>query len=318
MNRLLSTAAVLALTAVAVAQQAPPQSNPAPAAGTPNPQATQPANAQKPQPPASGAAAGQGQTAPPAAGAAAPGAAQAAQPAGRKQPQAKSQDEYKAYQDAGAKTDLAEAEASADAFASKYPQSELKVFLFRRLMYLFQSGNNADKTIEMAKKVMEIDPNNPEALVTAAMVLSERTRETDLDKDERLAQAGQYANKAMETIDTDLFVPANADPTQVQGVKDVLRSMGQLALGTIEYIKKNYAAAQPYLEKATQLNPKDPVAWLRLAVVLDNQNKYADAMAAAGKAVEVAQPNSPESDMAKSEQARLQKLTSGQTAAPKQ
>ncbi|HEU5452890.1 MAG TPA: tetratricopeptide repeat protein [Terriglobales bacterium] len=295
----ITAAAVLVVAGMAAAQQQPPAAPPAGQQTSQPAQSTPPAQQPAAQP-----------------GAAAPAAAQA-EPA-KKQPQAKTQEEYKAYQDAGAKTDLAEAESAADAFATKYPQSELKVFLYRRLMYLYQSSNNAQKTIDMAKKVLEIDPNNPEALTTAAMVLSERTRETDLDKDERLAEASQYAGKALQTVDTDLFIPPNADPTQVQGVKDGLRSIAELALGTVEYIKKNYPAAQPHLEKATQLNPKDPVAWLRLAVVLDQQNKYPDAMAAANKAVEVAPPNSPEGDMAKSEQARLQKLTQSTPAAPKQ
>ena len=292
-------AVVLIAVATALAQQAP-------AGGAPASQPANPPAAQQNSKPASPAQPG-------AAAQAAP-----AQPPVKKQPQAKTQDEYKAYQDAGSKTDLNEAEAAADAFATKYPQSELKVFLYRRLMYLYQSANNAEKTVDMAKKVLEIDPDNPEALTTAAMVLSERTRETDLDKDERLAQAEQYANKALQSVDSDLFIPPNADPSQVQNVKDGLRSIAELALGTVEYIKKNFAGAQPYLEKATQLNPKDPIAWLRLSVVLDQQNKYADAMTAANKAVEVAPPNSPEGEMAKSEQARLQKLTQGTPAAPKQ
>lgn len=271
------------------AQNQPTQSQPAP---------SQPAQGQATQQPAPGAA---------------------AQPAGKPQPQAKSQEEFQAYQAAGSKTDPTEAEAAATDFATKYPQSELKVFLFRRLMYIYQSANNADKTLDIAKKILAMDPNNPEALVTSAMVLSERTRETDLDKDERLKEAKGYAQKALTTIDTDLFVPAGSDPAQVEQVKNVLKSMADLAIGTADYINKDYAAATPTLQKATELNPKDPVAWLRLSVVLDNQKKYPEAMAAISKALEVAPPNSPEANMAKSEQDRLQKLSAGTTpAAPKQ
>ena len=307
MKSFLAVAAVLGLAAgMAVAQTT------APAAPSSAPQATQapaspgPATQQPNQPPAANQPSAQG----------AQPAAQPAQPAGRKQPQAKTQEEYKAYQEAGAKTDLSQAESAADAFAEKFPQSDLRVFLYRRLMYLYQSANNADKTLDMAKKMLAVDPNNPEALVTAAMVLSERTRETDLDRDQRLAEATKYANQALQSVETDLFVPANADPAQVQNVKNVLRGMADLALGTVEYLKKNYTGAQPYLEQATQLNPKDPVSWLRLAVVLDQQNKYPDAMTAANKAVEVAPANSPEAEMAKSEQARLQKLVPGGSATP--
>ena len=52
--------------------------------------------------------------------------AQAARAAGSQVLQAKSQEELKAYQDASTKTDPAEMEAAADAFAAKYPNSDLK------------------------------------------------------------------------------------------------------------------------------------------------------------------------------------------------
>ena len=284
-------------------QASPAQAQP----GQAQPAQSQPAQGQQAQPAQGQAAQGQ----PPAAG-------QAAQPAGKPQPQAKTQDEYKAYQEAGAKADPAEAEAAANEFAVKFPQSDLKVFLYRRLMYLYQSANNADKTLDIAKKILTLEPRNPEALVTAAMVLTERTRETDLDKDERLGEATKYAQTALESIDTDLFVPPNADPAQVAGVKNVLRGMAELALGTAAYINKDYTTALPHLQQATTLNPKDPVTWLRLSVVLDAQNKYPDALAAVNKSLEVAAPNSPEANLAKAEQQRLQKLTGGSAPAPKQ
>src|SRR5512140_363360 len=81
----------------------------------------QTAGTQQQKPPApSGAQAAPGQQ--PAA------ATPPAQPAGpsgsRRPPQAKNQDEFKAFQEANAKTAPAETEAAADAFAQKFPDSE--------------------------------------------------------------------------------------------------------------------------------------------------------------------------------------------------
>ena len=71
---------------------------------------------------------------------------------GKAMPQAKSQEEYKAYQDAIAATGPAAGEAAAEAFAAKYPDSELRALIYRKAMYDYQNANNGDKTVEMAKK----------------------------------------------------------------------------------------------------------------------------------------------------------------------
>ena len=72
--------------------------------------------------------------------------------AGNRVLQAKSQDELKAYQDASAKTDPAEMAAAADAFAAKYPNSEMKGTLYVRAMGLYAQANNSEKLIEIGKK----------------------------------------------------------------------------------------------------------------------------------------------------------------------
>ncbi len=237
--------------------------------------------------------------------------AQAAPGGTHPMPQAKSQDELKAYQDAVAKTTPADTEASTDAFAAKYPQSELRLLLYRKAMYDYQGANNADKTIAMAQKMLAIDPNDPEALVTFATVTAQSTRATDLDRDERLNQATADATKALQTIDTDLMVPANAPPERITAYKNSLRAMAYDALGTIAMVKKDYPAAESNLRKSSELNPQpDPVTWLRLSVALDQQQKYPQALDAANKAVQYSADAPQANNLAKMERDRLQKLVS--------
>src|SRR5215472_16549483 len=64
---------------------------------------------------------------------------------GQHQPQAKSADEYTAYNAAAAKTDAAQLEAAADEFAQKFPVSELKELLYVRAMNMYQQQNNTGK-----------------------------------------------------------------------------------------------------------------------------------------------------------------------------
>ncbi|MGZ4818964.1 MAG: tetratricopeptide repeat protein [Terriglobales bacterium] len=258
---------------------------------------------------------------PGAAGQTAPAAQQApgqGSTTGRAMPQAKTQDEFKAYQDAASKTTAADAEAAADAFAAKFPDSELRTLLYRKAMYDYQNANNGEKTIAMAKKLMAIDPNNPEALVTFATVTAQSTRETDLDRDERLNEAVADANKALQTIDTDLLTPPNAPPDRVDAYKKSVRAMAYDALGTVAMVKKDYPTAETNLRKSAELNAQpDPVTWLRLSVALDQQKKYPEALEAANKAVQYSADSPQANNLAKMERDRLQKLmSSGGAAAP--
>lgn len=238
-----------------------------------------------------------------------PGAA--AQPQGKTPPQAKSQEEFKAYQEAGSKTDPAEAEAAADAFAAKYKDSEIRTILYHRVMQLYQNTNNADKAIENGRKILAIDPNDPVANVMVATFISERTRDTDLDKDERLAEAQKDANKALETVDTDFAYPPGTPQEQVDAAKAMIKSMAYSALGATETVKENYPAAEKYFEQSVTV-PKsqaDAITWLQYALVLDKDKKYQDALVKANQAFNASQPGSPVQTLVQRERERLLKLT---------
>src|ERR1700693_11800 len=118
-------------------------------------------------------------------------AGQAAAPAGKRPPQAKTQEEFAAYKAAVALTDAAAQEKAANDFAAKFPDSELRPVVYKSVMHLYLQVNNGDKMIEMAQKILSYDADDPEALVGTAQVLAERTRDTDLDRDQRLAEIGR-------------------------------------------------------------------------------------------------------------------------------
>src|SRR5271154_4027256 len=163
------------------------------------------------------------------------GSAAPAPPAGKRPPQAKTQAEFDAYHVAVAnQKDPAAMEKAADDFATKFPDSELRVLLYKAAVGGYQNANNGDKMSDMAQKVLKLDPDDPVALIAVSEVIAERTRDTDLDKDQRYDQARKYALHALETIDTDIPVPANATQSQVDAYKGLLRSSAYSVLGTIE------------------------------------------------------------------------------------
>jgi len=245
-------------------------------------------------------------------------AGQAAAPAGKRPPQAKTQPEFDAYKAAVALTDPAAQEKAANDFATKFPDSELRPVLYKAVMHSYQQANNADKMMEMAQKILSYDADDPEALLGVAQVLAERTHDTDLDRDQRLAEAKKDAQHALVTIDTD--VPsAGYPPEQLNAFKSFLRSDAYAILGTIDFNAKAWADAEGNLRKSIDAFPQqvDPIAVFRLSVALDMQNKYPEALKYANQAVDLTKEGTNAGDAARKEKDRLTQLTGGAPAAKK-
>jgi tetratricopeptide (TPR) repeat protein len=253
-----------------------------------------------------------------------PAAGQEAAPAGKRPPQAKTQPEFQAYKDAVALTDPAAAEKAAADFAAKFPDSELRVVLYRAAMQKYQQANNAEKMLEMAQKGLSYDPDDPEALLGVAQFDAERTRDTDLDKDQKLAEAKKDAERALVTVDTD--VPTTGYPVeQLNQFKGFVRSEAYAILGTLAFNAKNWPDAESNLKKSVDAFPQQPdaIAVFRLAVSLDMQNKIPDAIKYDDQAVDLTKdrPDSGVGKAARDEKDRLTKLSGGtapgQTTPPK-
>jgi len=252
---------------------------------------------------------------PPAGAQTAPGTAAA--PAPKRPPQTKTQPEYDAWKAASANADPAALEKAADDFAVKFPDSEVRILIYKNAMRQYQMANSAEKTEAMGRKVLAIDGDDPEALVIVSQVIAERTRDSDLDKDQRYDEATKMAQKATQTVDTDLSIPAGTPQDKIDAYKAGLRSQAYSIMGTIDYKKENFPAAQIDLQKSIDAFPSEPdsVVVLRLALALDKQGKYPEALKVAIRAVELTKEGETVGTYARRERDRLQQLTGG-TAAP--
>jgi tetratricopeptide (TPR) repeat protein len=224
--------------------------------------------------------------------------------------QAKSQDELKAYQDAIAKTDAAQAEAAAKDFAAKFPNSDLRGALYIRAMNIYAQAGNSEKVIELGREAIAADPINPVPLMEVASTLSETTRDTDLDREQRLAEAAKDAHAAIDNLDTGLLLPANPDPEKVAGAKRTILTNSYTALGVVGMSRNDYSAAAGDFQKAIDASKDNPeaVLYLRLSVAQDKLKDYQQALDSANKAVQYAPAGTPAQSLAKQQQERLQKL----------
>jgi tetratricopeptide (TPR) repeat protein len=177
----------------------------------------------------------------------------------------------------------------------------------------YQSANNPDKTEAMGRKTLSLDGDDPEALVTTAEVIVEKTRDSDIDRDQRYDEAMKMAQKSLTTVDTDISVPAGTTQERLDAYKSGLRSQAYSTMGSIEYSKNNFPASQTNFQKAVDAYPSQPFPAdvLRLALALDKQQKYDEALKVANRAVELSPENTPIGTSARHERDRLQQLTGG-------
>jgi tetratricopeptide (TPR) repeat protein len=230
---------------------------------------------------------------------------------------AKTHEEYVAYQAAIANKQNPEAiEKSALEFAAKFPDSSIRLLLFRAVMKSFRSAGDSQKMMEAALKVLELDKNDPEALLSVAEVQEEHTTPMDLDREQRMDQALANAQHALATIETDLIVPVGTAADREEAFKKYLRSSSLAIIGTIQYKREHYSDAETTLRGALAADPANPdgVVLLRLALALDQQKKYEDALQQANHAVELTKENTDVGRLVRTERDRLTALIAQNSA----
>ena len=226
-------AVVLAVTAMAVGQDAAAQSQ------------TQPAATQQPQQP-------QAQPAQPAA--------TAQQPA--QQPQAQQQKkeikdpaEYNAYVGAVQQADAAAKISGLEAFLSQYPNSVMKEDALELLMGAYQQTNNAAKMNEAAQRLLQANPNNLRAL--ALMAYSKRAAaEANQNPQQNLAEAAQYAERGLQALKT-ATKPEGMSDVDFEKLKSQMSTIFNGVAGIAALQSKNFPLAEERLRAAVQGDPND-------------------------------------------------------------
>ena len=232
-------------------------------------------------------------------------------PPGKAPVQAKTQAEFEAYQAVMAKSQDGDAmEKAADDFSAKFPDSDLRVLVYRAVMHNYTSAGNSERILESGLKVLSLDKDDPEALIGVAEVQGEHTSPTDLDRNQRMQQAMDNAQHALKTIDTDLAVPAGTAADKVDGYKRYLRSTAWAIVGTIQYKREQFPDAETSLRQSIDADPQEPdaVVILRLALALDQQKKYPEALQYANRAVNLTREDGELGKTARNERDRLTTL----------
>ncbi|MGC2698189.1 MAG: hypothetical protein WA738_20560 [Candidatus Angelobacter sp.] len=222
-------------------------------------------------------------------------------------PQAKTQQERKDFKQAYALTGASAAETAADDFAAKYPESELRHYLYSNAMVLYQRENNPAKMLVMGEKVLVFDPDNPLALVLTATALADGLGDRDRDRERKIGIIKRNANRAIQTAETGFASSPSGASSNAAVYKTTLQSMAYAALGMMKLKTGDDAGAEKDLRLAAELTKvrPDPYVWYHLALAQDHRKKYTAALSSVEQALQLASSNPELQKLAEVEQERL-------------
>src|SRR5258708_21542739 len=226
-------------------------------------------------------------------------------------PQARTAQEYTDYNSARAAGGGAALETAADDFSARYPESELRVYLYSHALHVYQREGNPARIVSAGEKVVACDPDNSIALALTATALADSIVDNDPAREQKVAQIKQDCSRALKTMDSSLVLVPGVTPEEIAAYKGSLGFMVHSALGIMELKTGNDSGAEKDLKAALALNrlAGDPSIYYHLALAQDHQKKYSEAMASVEQALQLASYNPDLQQLAEKEHEHLQQLT---------
>jgi tetratricopeptide (TPR) repeat protein len=235
-------------------------------------------------------------------------AAPAAVPAGSpvaKQPAVKSQPEAQGLRDIFQAQDPDGMIKAAKEFLAKFPDSEYKSTALFMTADSYQRKNDYENTIVYGEQTVAADPQNFQAMLLLGTTIASRTREFDLDREEKLKSAEGYAAKATEILKTAPRPNPRITDEQWEAVKKDLNTQA-LEIYALASMARNQPdkAIEQFNAVIKSSAAPDPTTILRLAAVYAKVNKFDEAIANLDKVLATADLNPTVKQIAEAEKTR--------------
>ncbi len=206
-------------------------------------------------------------------------------PAAQKGPAPKSKGEMEALQALqAAGGDPDKSIAAAENLITKFADTDFKSIALYIEADAYQRKGDWDHMLIYAERVLEADPKDFRATLMLANYYSTRTRENDLDREEKLGKAEKYANQVIEMMKTAPKPnPQITDEQWTEAKKDTTAE-GYNAIGVANLTRKKYDAAAAAFKSAVDANSRpEPAYMVRLASALQSGGKNDEAIALCDK-----------------------------------
>ncbi len=216
-----------------------------------------------------------------------------------------SKGEYDAYVAMHQATDADSRIKAAEAFLAKYADSQFKAEAFYMIAISYEAKGDNVKAMAYADQSVTADPKFYRSLLFMAKSIVAKTREFDLDKEEKLTRAEKYANDAIEMAMSATKPNPQIPDAQWDGIKKDFAAEGHLALGMAATVRKKYdVAIKEYQTSLDMGSAPDAGVMVRLTQAYNLAGKYDDATAMANKVIAMPDVNPAIKSFAQAERAR--------------
>jgi tetratricopeptide (TPR) repeat protein len=228
-----------------------------------------------------------------------------------KQPTLKSKKEQDGYMAIVNAPDANARMAAIDDFLAKFADTELKPVVLVIAAETAQSQNNFEKMMIYAERALEADPESYQSMLLISRGIAARTREFDLDKEEKLSKADKYANSALPLIAKAEKPNPQVTDEQWTGAKKDYASTAHEALGLSAMVRKKYDVAVTELKAAVDgAATPDQSTMVRLASAYNFAGKPDEAIATIDKLMAMPDLNPQVKQVATMEKDKATKLKS--------
>ena len=196
------------------------------------------------------------------------------------QPKPKSQKEVDAIMAIQNAADPAARIAAVENLLIKFADTEFKSFALMVAAASAQQMNDFDKMVIYAERTLEADPKNFQSMLMLAGGIAQRTREHDLDREDKLGRVEKLANQAMEIAKASPKPNPQLTDEQWEAAKKDVIAQAYEALGQAAMVRKKYdVAAQNWKLAVETASSADPATMVRLANAYNQMNKPDEALA---------------------------------------
>lgn len=180
--------------------------------------------------------------------------------------------------------------AAAEDLVTKYADTDFKDVAYFLEATAYQRKGDLEKAQVYAERAVTANPKNFQAALMLAELITQHTRENDLDRDQKLAKAKGYADQAIDTLNASAKPnPQMSDQQWADAKKDMIAEAHE-SLGMGALVSKNYALAITELKAADDgaAHPQ-PAFKVRLASAYSGAGKYDESIAMAESVMNDAQ-----------------------------
>jgi len=177
--------------------------------------------------------------------------------------------------------------AAAENFITKHPKSDFAALVLFAEAQAYVQKNDFDKMVIYAERALDSNPDDTtklQATLLLAKGIAQRTREFDLDREEKLNHVEKYANSALDMLKTTQKPNPNVSDEQWEVFKGQMISDAHEALGMAAGTRKNFDKSIAEFKTAlASTKEPDPGTEVRLASAYNKAGKSDEAIALCDK-----------------------------------